>query len=105
MKNSIKTIIEHQKDFFNSGKILDINFRKKKLIELKKEIQKNEKEIELALYKDLGKSSGESFLTEIHFIYAELNIAIKNINKWTRRKSVRPSLLNYPSSDYIIPQP
>ena len=105
MKNSIKTIIEHQKDFFNSGKILDINFRKKKLIELKKEIQKNEKEIELALYKDLGKSSGESFLTEIHFIYTELNIAIKNINKWTRRKSVRPSLLNYPSSDYIIPQP
>jgi len=105
LKNSIKTIIEHQKDFFNSGKILDINFRKKKLIELKKEIQKNEKEIELALYKDLGKSSGESFLTEIHFIYTELNIAIKNINKWTRRKSVRPSLLNYPSSDYIIPQP
>lgn len=105
MKNSIQTIIEHQKDFFNSGKTSDINFRKKKLIELKKEIQKNEKEIELALYKDLGKSSGESFLTEIHFIYAELNIAIKNINKWTRRKSVRPSLLNYPSSDYIIPQP
>ncbi len=105
MKNSIQTIIEHQKDFFNSGKTSDINFRKKKLIELKKEIQKNEKEIELALYKDLGKSSGESFLTEIHFIYAELNIAIKNINKWTRRKSVRPSLLNYPSSDYILPQP
>lgn len=105
MKNSIKTIIEHQKAFFNSGKTSDINFRKKKLIELKKEIQKNEKEIELALYKDLGKSSGESFLTEIHFIYAELNIAIKNINKWTRRKSVRPSLLNYPSSDYILPQP
>ena len=105
MKNSIQTIIEHQKDFFNSGKTSDINFRKKKLIELKKEIQKNEKEIELALYKDLGKSSGESFLTEIHFIYTELNIAIKNINKWTRRKSVRPSLLNYPSSDYIIPQP
>ena len=105
MKNSIQTIIEHQKDFFNSGKTSDINFRKKKLIELKKEIQKNEKQIELALYKDLGKSSGESFLTEIHFIYAELNIAIKNINKWTRRKSVRPSLLNYPSSDYIIPQP
>lgn len=105
MKNSIKTIIEHQKAFFNSGKTSDINFRKKKLIELKKEIQKNEKKIELALYKDLGKSSGESFLTEIHFIYAELNIAIKNINKWTRRKSVRPSLLNYPSSDYILPQP
>ncbi|CAI8369961.1 MAG: NAD(P)-dependent benzaldehyde dehydrogenase [Flavobacterium sp. SCGC AAA160-P02] len=105
MKNLIKTIIEHQKAFFNSGKTSDINFRKKKLIDLKKEIQKNEKEIELALYKDLGKSSGESFLTEIHFIYAELNIAIKNINKWAKRKSVRPSLLNYPSSDYIIAQP
>lgn len=105
MENSIKTIIDNQRSFFNSGKTVEINFRKKRLIELKKEIQDNEKEIELALYKDLGKSSGESFLTEIHFIYAELNIALKNIKKWTKRKSVRPSLLNFPSSDYIIAQP
>ena len=38
-------------------------------------------------------------------MYAELKIAINNIEKWAKRKSVRSSLLNFPSSDYIIAQP
>ena len=38
-------------------------------------------------------------------IKSKLKIALKNIKKWTKRKSVRSSLLNFPSSDYIIAQP
>ena len=105
MESLIPSIIEKQRLFFNSGKTFDIDYRKRQLIKLKKEIQVKENEIESALFKDLGKSKGETFLTEIHFIYSELNIAIKNIKKWSKRKAVRSSLLNFPSSDYIIPQP
>ena len=105
MKDIIKNIINKQRSFFNSKKTFNIKRRKELLIKLKKEIENNEKEIENALFKDLGKSEGESYLTELHFIYSELNIAIKNIDKWVKRKSVRSSLLNFPSSDYIIPQP
>ena len=105
MKDIIKNIINKQRAFFNSKKTFNIKRRKELLIKLKKEIENNEKEIENALFKDLGKSEGESYLTELHFIYSELNIAIKNIDKWVKRKSVRSSLLNFPSSDYIIPQP
>ncbi|MBT4959587.1 MAG: aldehyde dehydrogenase [Flavobacteriaceae bacterium] len=101
----IKNIINKQRAFFNSKKTFDIQRRKELLKNLKKEIENNEKEIENALFKDLGKSEGESYLTELHFIYSELNIAIKNIDKWVKRKSVRSSLLNFPSSDYIIAQP
>lgn len=105
MKDIIKNIINKQRAFFNSKKTFDIQRRKELLKNLKKEIENNEKEIENALFKDLGKSEGESYLTELHFIYSELNIAIKNIDKWVKRKSVRSSLLNFPSSDYIIAQP
>ena len=105
MKDIIKNIINKQRVFFNSKKTFDIKRRKELLKNLKKEIENNEKEIENALFKDLGKSEGESYLTELHFIYSELNIAIKNIDKWVKRKSVRSSLLNFPSSDYIIAQP
>ena len=105
MKDLIKNVITKQRNFFNSKKTFDIKRRKELLKNLKKEIKNNEKEIEYALFKDLGKSEGESYLTELHFVYSELNIAIKNIDKWVKRKSVRSSLLNFPSSDYIIAQP
>ena len=105
MDNTLKSIIDNQKDYFNSKKTIDINFRIALLKNLKKEIELNEKDIENALNVDLGKSSGESYLTEIAFVYFEIKIALKNIKKWVKRKPVRSSLLNFPSSDYIIAEP
>ena len=105
MKNKQYKILELQQKFFKSGVLDKIEYRKNALIELKREIKKNEIDIQQALYIDLGKSEGESFLTEIHFVYNEIKIALKNLHKWTKRKSVRSSLLNFPSSDYIIAQP
>ena len=105
MDNTLKTIIDNQKDYFNSKKTINVKFRIALLKSLKKEIELNEKEIQKALSLDLGKSIGESYLTEIAFVYSGIKIALKNINKWVKRKSVRSSLLNFPSSDYIIPEP
>ena len=105
MDKSLESIIDNQKNYFKSKKTLSIDFRIQKLKDLLKEIKSNEKEIELALFNDLGKSSGESYLTEIHFVYSEINIALKGIKKWVKRKSVRSNLINFPSSDYIIPEP
>ena len=68
MKDSIKKIINKQRTFFNSKKTFNIKRRKEFLKKLKNEIKNNEKEIENALYKDLGKSEGESYLTELHFV-------------------------------------
>jgi|TARA_B110000438_G_scaffold64504_1_gene65003 aldehyde dehydrogenase (NAD+) len=105
MDKSLKSIIDKQKNYFKSKKTLNIDFRIQKLKDLLNKIKTNEKEIELALFNDLGKSSGESYLTEIHFVYSEINIALKGIKKWVKRKSVRSNLINFPSSDYIIPEP
>ena len=102
---SLKSIIDKQINYFSSKKTIDIVSRIKSLKKLLKEIKASENEIELALYKDLGKSKGESYLTEINFVYTEINIALKNIKKWTKRKAVKSSLINFPSSDYIVPEP
>ena len=92
MKNLINTAINRQKSFFKNRNTFDISKRKYLLKKLRDEIRLNEKEIETALFNDLGKSEGESYLTEIHFVYSELKIAINNIDKWTKRKSIRSSL-------------
>ena len=42
-------------------------------------------------------------MSEIAIIYNELNYFIKKIKKWTKRKRVSSSLLNFFSSDFILP--
>jgi len=105
MDNTLKSIIDNQKDYFDSKKTIDVKNRIALLKNLKTEIELNEKEIQKALNLDLGKSVGESYLTEIAFVYTEIKIALKNIKRWTKRRSVKSSLLNFPSSDYIIAEP
>jgi aldehyde dehydrogenase (NAD+) len=83
----------------------DIQYRKQKLLELLVCIQNHETEIVNALYSDFKKSEFETFVTEIHFVLAELKLIIKNIHKWAKPKLVLPSFLNFPSTDYIYKEP
>lgn len=61
--------------------------------------------IQEALYKDLGKSAEEAYLTEVSICLKEIRYALKNINRWTGRKWVWPSLLNFPALGYLVPEP
>ena len=101
----IKELVNKQKEYFQKGKQLDINFRKQSLIKLKRIITDNEQEIINALKKDLNKSEFESYLTEIGVLYEEINMHLKNINKWSKRKRVRSSIMFFPSKNYIVKEP
>ena len=83
----------------------DINFRKQTLKKLLVSIQNSEKEICEALYKDFKKPEFEAVLTETNYVISELKETIKNLNRWVKPKKVLPSILNFPSSDYIISEP
>jgi len=83
----------------------DINYRKQSLIKLLNTIQRYDNEIIKALYDDFKKPEFESVATETSYIEAELKYTIKNIHKWARPKMVLPSLLNFPSTDYIYKEP
>ena len=58
-----------------------------------------------ALKSDLGKSETETFFSEIALIYIEINLALKNVKRWSKKRKVSSSLINFLSSDYIIPEP
>lgn len=82
-----------------------ISYRKEKLKLLQNCIRKYENEIVSALYNDFKKSEFETIITETSFVISDLKHTLKNINKWARPKRVFPSLLNFPSCDYILSEP
>lgn len=82
-----------------------ISTRKEALVKLMDEIIKRENEIIQALYEDFKKPPFESIATETSYIISELKSTIKNIEKWARIKNVTPSILNFPSTDYIVKEP
>ena len=83
----------------------DISYRKQVLQNLLATIQQSEKEITTAIYNDFKKPEFEAVLTETNYVISELKATIKNLNNWSKPKKVFPSLLNFPSSDYIISEP
>ena len=105
MIENISKKYEKQKKFFNSGTSKSIQYRINSLKKLKKNISLNENEIINALKSDLGKSETETFFSEIALIYIEINLALKNVKRWSKKRKVSSSLINFLSSDYIVPEP
>jgi aldehyde dehydrogenase (NAD+) len=101
----IREVVNKQKEYFQKGRQLDINFRKENLIKLKIIIKDNEQGIINAIKKDLNKSEFESYFSEIAMVYEELNMHLKNIEKWSKRKKVKSSLMFFPSKNYIEKEP
>ncbi|WP_348822486.1 aldehyde dehydrogenase [Flavobacterium aestuarii] len=84
---------------------LDVTARKEALIKLLDKIIKHENEVIQALYEDFKKPPFESIATETSYIISDLKYTIKNIEKWARIEKAVPSLLNFPSTDYIVKEP
>ena len=83
----------------------NINFRKETLTKLLNEVILHENEIIDALYFDFKKPAFEAVLTETSYVISELKDTIKNIKCWSKPRRVFPSLLNFPSKDYIYKEP
>jgi aldehyde dehydrogenase (NAD+) len=83
----------------------NINYRKETLKKLLHCIETNENEIVQALYDDFKKPAFEAVLTETNYVISELKDTIKNVDKWAKPKKVLPSILNFPSADYIYKEP
>lgn len=100
-----KEVVEKQKEFFKNGKPIDINYRKKALIKLRDTVDKYEEKILYALKLDLGKSEFEGYETELGIVKSELKNTIKNLEKWSKPKKVRASIMNPFSDNRIYNQP
>jgi aldehyde dehydrogenase (NAD+) len=81
------------------------SYRKEKLKHLLNVIIKHEEKIISSLYHDFKKPEFEAVITETSYVISDLKNTIKNIDRWAKPKWVLPSILNFPSSDYIINEP
>lgn len=82
-----------------------LSFRKETLIQLLNTIVIHEDEIIEALHDDFKKPAFEAVLTETNYVITELKDTIKNLSKWAKPKKVFPSILNFPSTDFIYKEP
>lgn len=94
-------ILEKQKEFFKSGKTLDIKFRIEYLKKLKKAIKNNELAIFEALRRDLGKSETEAYMCEVGLSLDEISYMIKNIKKFAKEKIVPTPITNFHSKSIV----
>ena len=102
---NINTVFGLQRAHSISLRSTDAGERKNKLRKLKSLIQENEELIFEALQKDLRKSEFEAALTEVYFVYAEIDFVIKNLSSWLKPKRVRAALSSFFSKNRIFYEP
>lgn len=92
-------------NFFATQKTKDVAFRKAALRRLQKEIVAREDEICEALYADFKKPRFETLAAETQFVLAEIKTQLKNIGYWSRPERVSSILANWPTADFLFPEP
>ena len=101
----INLIFKKQKEFFESGRTINVDYRIKNLKKLNDIIKKNEDKILSELKKDLGKSNFEGYVTEVGILYDDINFHIKNVKKWSSEEKRKSPIVYYPSKSYIYKEP
>ena len=104
-QTQIQTLVNKQRDFFYTGKTLDISYRIQALQKLKACISQNEKAISQAILSDLGKSSFESYMCETGLVLSEISYMLKHIRSLSREKRVHTPLAQFHSRSYTKPSP
>jgi aldehyde dehydrogenase (NAD+) len=104
-QSEVQNIIKEQRSFFNSGATREIPYRLQALKKLRKLIQEHEEELYQAFRMDLGKHPFESYASENGLVLQELNLAIRNLKRWSRPKHAYTPAAHWPARSYYRPEP
>lgn len=102
---NLENISQELRSSIHKNGHLSVELRRKRLEALKKAIQTKEEAINRALKIDLGKSSFESYATEVGFILEEITYILKNLDDWTKTRKVKTPLTLFPGKSSILPEP
>ena len=97
-KEQVHELVLKQRNFFESGCTLDLNWRKDQLIRLKIAVKAHQKDIEQALHEDLGRCDTEAYLTDIGPVILEIDEALAGLRKWARPEVHFSGLQCFPST-------
>ena len=96
-KEQIHELVEKQRAFFQSGKTLDVSWRREQLVKLRDAMSTYEEEIEAALAEDLGRSREEAYFCDIGTVILETNEMIKGLKRWARPDMLFSGFTCFPS--------
>lgn len=98
-------IVQEHRLFFHSGRTRSVSFRLEQLGRLKDSIERNERLLHDALYKDLRKSELEAYATEIGLVLDSIRYTMKHLRRWAKPKRVKTPLFLMPSTSRILSEP
>ena len=104
-RDEINAIIQAQREFFLSGKTLDIAFRLEALKRLRQAIRERETDIYEALRLDLGKGAFESYMCELGMALSEISYMISHTRSFAAEKTVPSPLAQFAARSYTKPSP
>ena len=96
-EQDIRRIVGEQKAFFEKGKTLDIDFRLRQLRRLKTAVIKYQKELEKAMYEDLGRAPFEAYFCDIGSVIFEINENMHGLRKWAKAETHFSGIQCFPS--------
>lgn len=94
-----------QKEYFQSGATLPLEFRLAQLRSLYRGIKRFEPQILEALRSDLEKSAEESYMSEIGMCLTEIRHTARHLREWSRPQRVPTPLMHFPGSSRIVREP
>ncbi|HIZ19688.1 MAG TPA: aldehyde dehydrogenase [Firmicutes bacterium] len=103
--SDLQQLVDSQHAYFRTGQTLSPAFRRRQLCRLKAALSEREPELLLALKADLNKSAFEAYTTELGMVHEELTTAIRHVEKWAAPRKVPLSILHFPGSGWVQPEP
>lgn len=100
-----KTIVEKQREYYQSGATRGYDFRLDGLKKLQQAIRGYESKICDALLSDLGKQPLESYMTEVGMVLDEVRFHIRHLKGWMRDKRVPTPLAQFHAVSFVSPEP
>lgn len=101
----IKDVLKRQKDFYDTGKTLDVAFRISQLKKLKDKLSEKEEDLFEALKADFSKSAFESYTSEIALVKSGISEFVRKLKRWTRDKKVPRTLVTFHTKGKIRREP
>ncbi len=102
---TIDELYRQQREFFDSCATRPYAFRKAQLQKLKEIIRNHQEDILKALKEDFDKPNFESYVSEVGFLFEEIDVKLKKLKKWMSRKKVKTPITSFPSQSYIYYEP
>ncbi|MDF7664863.1 aldehyde dehydrogenase family protein [Bifidobacterium sp. ESL0745] len=91
--------------FFTTDQTLSLAWRREQLERMKRMITAHRKDIEWAVYLDLGKPAAETALMEIKLVLDEIKFVKPRLERWSGRHHVAMPLLMQPARSWTIAEP